>query len=205
MSFWGYGDIAGTWYSRPDAFYRRQPLVVRGRGPRPVGTTEVAEPPTGNQRGRFYLYCRQNGLWPREVAGHDPDTEPRAFDRFCPVRNLSTKFPPTLLIHGTKDTDVPHEQSVVMDRELARHGVPHEFISVPGAGHGLGGVGQCAPLRIYGARHGLLAAILGVTNGYGRRPLARERAMLGGGVGVEDAEAPRGGWPPGRAWIRRSG
>ena len=28
-----------------------------------------------------------------------------------------------------------------MDRELAaRHGVPHELISVPGAGHGLGGV-----------------------------------------------------------------
>jgi dipeptidyl aminopeptidase/acylaminoacyl peptidase len=43
------------------------------------------------------------------------------------------------LIHGTEDTDVPHEQSVVMDRELAHHGVPHEFISVPGAGHGLAG------------------------------------------------------------------
>src|SRR5262249_41813185 len=27
VSFWGYGDIAGAWYSRPDAFYRRQTLV----------------------------------------------------------------------------------------------------------------------------------------------------------------------------------
>jgi dipeptidyl aminopeptidase/acylaminoacyl peptidase len=58
----------------------------------------------------------------------------------CPVRNISARFPPTMLIHGTNDTDVPYEQSVVMDRELARHGVAHEFISIPGAGHGLGGV-----------------------------------------------------------------
>ena len=27
VSFWGYGDIAGAWYSRPDPFYRSQPLV----------------------------------------------------------------------------------------------------------------------------------------------------------------------------------
>jgi len=140
VSFWGYGDIAGPWYSRPDAFYRRQPLVTEAEARAAVGTTEVAEPPARNQRGRFYLYCRQNGLWSKEVAAHDPDTEPKAFDLNCPVRNLSAKYPPTLLIHGTKDTDVPHEQSVVMDRELSRHGVPHEFISVAGAGHGLGGV-----------------------------------------------------------------
>ncbi len=140
VSFWGYGDIAGPWYSRPDSFYRRQPLVTDAEARAAVGTTEVAEPPPGNHRGRFYLYCRQNGLWPKEVTAHDPDTEPKAFDPFCPVRNLSDKYPPTLLLHGTKDTDVPHEQSVVMDRELSRHGVSHEFISVPGAGHGLGGV-----------------------------------------------------------------
>ena len=52
---------------------------------------------------------------------------------------MSAEYPPTLLIHGTNDTDVPHEQSVLMDRELARHRVPHELISVPGAGHGLRG------------------------------------------------------------------
>ena len=149
VSFWGYGDIAGTWYSRPDAFYRRQPLVTEAEARAAVGTTEVAEPPPRNQRGRFYLYCRQNGLWSKEVAAHDPDTEPKAFDPYCPVRNLSAKYPPTLLIHGTKDTDVPHEQSVVMDRELARHGVPHEFISVPGAGHGLGGVDKTLLAGIY--------------------------------------------------------
>jgi acetyl esterase/lipase len=144
VSFWGYGDIAGTWYSRPDAFYRRQPLVTEAEARRAVGTTEVSEPPRGRDRGRFYLYCRQNGLWPKEVAGHDPDTEPNAFDRFCPVRNVSAKYPPTCLIHGTKDTDVPYEQSMLMDEELTRHRVAHGFTSVPGAGHGLGNLDKTA-------------------------------------------------------------
>lgn len=149
VSFWGYGDIAGPWYSRPDAFYRRQPLVAEAEARASVGTKEIAEPPPRNQRSRFYLYCRQNGLWPKEVSGLDPDTEPKAFDRFCPVRNVTGDFPPTLLVHGTKDTDVPHEQSVVMDRELARHRVAHEFISVAGAGHGLGGVDDARVAAIH--------------------------------------------------------
>src|SRR5262249_45444238 len=80
VSFRGYGDIAGTWYSRPDPFYRRRPLVSEAEARAAVGTTMIAQPPPRNQRSRFYLYCRQNGLWPKEVTGHDPDSEPRTFD-----------------------------------------------------------------------------------------------------------------------------
>ena len=46
VSFWGYGDIAAEWYSRPDSFYRQQPLV----------TKEEAEQ---QGSGKLYLYCRQ--------------------------------------------------------------------------------------------------------------------------------------------------
>jgi acetyl esterase/lipase len=149
VSFWGYGDIAGDWYARPDAFYRRELLVAEAEARAAVGRSVIAEPPVGSQRMRFYLYCRQNGLWPREVAGHDPDAEPRAFDGFCPLRNVSRQHPPTLLVHGTKDSDVPHEQSVLMDREFARLGVPHEFISVEGGGHGLGNIDRAKVEEIY--------------------------------------------------------
>src|SRR5262249_31390459 len=105
-----------------------------------VGTEALAEPPQSNKRSRFYLYCRQNGLWPREVTGFDALGKPKSLEPFCPIRHVTEDYPPTMLIHGTIDTDVPHEQSVQMDRELARHRVPHEFISVQGGGHGLGGL-----------------------------------------------------------------
>jgi len=83
-----------------------------------------------------YLYCRQQGLWPKVLTGRDPDEEPRAFDAFCPVRNVTPEFPPTLLIHGTKDTDVPYELSVQMAKELAAKGVSHKFITIRDGGHG---------------------------------------------------------------------
>jgi acetyl esterase/lipase len=139
VSFWGYGDIAGAWYSRPDPFYSRMPLVPKEEAYQAVGQSVISESSGKNNRHRFYLYCRQQGLWPKEVAGHDPDKEPQAFDAFCPVRNVSAKYPPTLLVHGTQDTDVPYEQSKMMAKELDRKEVKHELITVPEAGHGLAG------------------------------------------------------------------
>lgn len=135
VSFYGYGDIAGEWYSRPDPFYNRQPAVSKEEAYRVAGE-EVISDYRGGDRGRFYLYTRQQGLWPLEVAGHDPDKEPRAFDPLCPIRNVTKDYPPTLLLHGDNDTDVPYEQSVMMARELERHGVRHEFIPMVGRGHG---------------------------------------------------------------------
>src|SRR5208283_4915856 len=87
-------------------------------------------------RGTFYRYCRQTGRWPLEVIGYDPQKEPRAFDRYCPIRNLTRHYPPILLWHGDKDTDVPYQQSVEMAAELERKYVEHELVIVPGVGHG---------------------------------------------------------------------
>jgi acetyl esterase/lipase len=139
VSFYGYGDISGAWYSRPDPFYCRQPLVPKEEAYASVGGKAISEAMGQNDRGRFYLYCRQNGLWPKEVVGHDPDTEPEEFDPFCPIRNVTSEYPPTLLLHGDKDTDVPYEQSVMMAEELERVGVEHELITIPDGGHGFDG------------------------------------------------------------------
>lgn len=150
VAFWGYGDVAGDWYSKPDPFYRSaRPLVAKEEAYKAVGGPALSEPPAKNERGKFYLYCRQNGLWPKEVTGHDPDKEPKAFDPFCPVRNVTDKYPPTLLIHGTKDTDVPYEQSDLMAKELSRKQVEHELITVQDAGHGLSGAKPEEVLKIY--------------------------------------------------------
>ncbi len=140
VPFWGYGDVAGAWYSQPDPFYSKQPAVPKDEAYAAVGNEVITSSEGKNNRGRFYLYCRQQGLWPHEVTGHDPNEEPKAFDAFCPVRNVTPNYPPTLLIHGDQDTDVPYEQSVLMDNELARHGVQHELLTVAGGGHGLSGI-----------------------------------------------------------------
>ena len=88
-------------------------------------------------RSKFYLYLRQNGLWTREVTGFEPGKEKSKLDRYCPVRNVTPSYPTALLIHGTEDTDVPYDLSAAMAKELEKHQVVHELVTVPGAGHGL--------------------------------------------------------------------
>jgi acetyl esterase/lipase len=134
VSFYGYGDIAGEWYSRPDPGYLRGPAVSEREAERAVGREPVAQ---GDEVRRFdyYRYARQRGLWPRVVTGHEPDREPRAFDPWCPVRNVTAEFSPTLLLHGDRDEDVPYARSVEMARALESAGVAHELVTLPGLGH----------------------------------------------------------------------
>jgi dipeptidyl aminopeptidase/acylaminoacyl peptidase len=73
------------------------------------------------------------------VTGHDPRSDDCWFDRYCPIRNVSAAFPPTILVHGTADTDVPHEESARLAAAFAEQGVEHEFISLAGVGHGFAG------------------------------------------------------------------
>ena len=49
---------------------------------------------------------------------------------------MTREYPPTLLLHGDTDTDVPYEQSVVMAEALARAGVEHHLLPISGGGHG---------------------------------------------------------------------
>ena len=138
VSFYGYGDIAGDWYSRPDPHYSKEPAVLPEVAYRGVGGPVIAGSSFGelsDQRWLFYLFCRQQGLWPKEVTGHDPHTEPQAFEEYCPVRQITKEYPPTLLLHGDKDTDVPFELSKQMAAVLRQHQVPHRLITLEGLGH----------------------------------------------------------------------
>lgn len=136
VSFYGYGDIVGDWYSQPDPFYCQLPLVSEAESGRFVQGPVIAEPYAGRGKEQFYLYCRQQGLWPHEVGGRDPVADPAFFVPYCPVHNVTADYPPTLLLHGDQDTDVPYAQSVLMAAALARRGLAHELITIPAGEHG---------------------------------------------------------------------
>jgi acetyl esterase/lipase len=138
VSFYGYGHLIGDWYSRPSPHQRHRTQMGEDEARRQVAGPPIADPrEKAGERFEFYRYCRLHGLWPKEVSTWDPHAEPHKFYPYMPVRNVTNEYPPTMLIHGTADTDVPYEQSVLMAKELERHGVEHELVTIPGAEHGL--------------------------------------------------------------------
>jgi acetyl esterase/lipase len=140
VALYGYGDLVGPWLSEPSPHPRHNQKKL---------TREEAEasflgPPVSNAAQRkgnsgFYAYCRQQGIWPREISGWDPRTQLERFVPYLPLRNVTPEYPPTLLIHGDADTDVPYEQSVLMDAELQKQHVEHRLITIKGGEHGFAG------------------------------------------------------------------
>ena len=139
VSFYGYGDIVGDWYAKPDPFYCRKPPVSRAQAYRDIGAAPIAFAEGARAESPIYLYCRQNGLWPNVVGGRDPATDPAFFARYCPIQNIGADYPPTLLLHGDQDTDVPYAQSVIMAEALSARGIAHALVTMRGRGHGFDG------------------------------------------------------------------
>jgi len=138
LSLYGYGEVVGDWYNQPYEPYR-QHLVSKKEAYAVLSPTPLSG--TRNRNGKyrrlkFYMYCRQNGLWPLLVCGHDPELEREAFRPLCALWNVDKCYPPTFLIHGDKDVDVPYEQSVQMSEKLREFGVDHRLVTIAGSGHG---------------------------------------------------------------------
>ena len=150
VSLYGYGDILGDWYTTPSPHPRHNPKkYTEAEAWRAVEGPVVANDRDRKGGGVFYDYCRQNGLWPKMVSGWDPKREAEKFSPFMPVKNVTSQYPPTVLIHGTVDTDVPFEQSTLMAEEFKKHGVPFEFYEIAGGEHGLGGGNRAEIERAY--------------------------------------------------------
>ena len=98
-----------------------------------VGSAELAQ--GGDERRKFYLYCRQRGIWASLVAGRSLAAEPDYIATFCPARHVPADYPPTLLLHGDADNDVPVQQSIQMAQALQAAGVEYELRLLPGEDH----------------------------------------------------------------------
>ncbi len=151
LSLWGYGDLIGEWYSQPSPHKRHHPReITREEALKQVPGSPVSDARLRKGNGAlFYLHCRQTGTWPQAVSGWDPVSESEKFTPYMPVKNVTADYPPTVLIHGTEDTDVPHEQSTMMVEQFKKHGVEHRLFSIANGEHGLGGGDPKAIDRAY--------------------------------------------------------
>jgi acetyl esterase/lipase len=149
VSFYGYGDISGTWVTQPDSFYNDRETITKEQANQALGESENACIPKGSDldgRFDFYIYTRQRGLWAYEISDYDPELNPEWFAAYEPLQNISSEYPPAILLHGESDTDVPFEQSVLMAEAFKNHGVEYEWITNPQWGHvfDLEGLGNTA-------------------------------------------------------------
>jgi acetyl esterase/lipase len=139
LAFWGYGDLLGDWAAAPSPHPRHnQKKISAEEAAQHGGGPAVADSRERKGDGAaIYLHGRQSGEWARLVSGFDPHREPEKIIPFLPVKNVSAKFPPTVLVHGIADTDVPFEQSQLMVREFEKNGIAFELHAVANAEHGL--------------------------------------------------------------------
>ena len=164
MSFWGYGDIAGPWYSRPDAFYRRKPLVTEPRPALPSARQSrgaSARKPTGSLLP----------LLPAERPLVQGGRRPRPRHRAQGVR-LVLPGPQPVSHVPSNPLDPRDEGYRCPSRAVGCHGPRARPATAflmsssrsPGAGHGLRGVDKTFRDRTLRARHGLLAGTFGVSD-----------------------------------------
>ena len=63
-----------------------------------------------------------------------PNSSPELYYKFSVFYHLEN-LPPLCLLHGKDDELVPFNQGVLLDQELARRGMPHEFYDYEGLKH----------------------------------------------------------------------
>ena len=81
----------------------------------------------GNPIGAFW---RSSNM----ISG-SPEENPAAWRLASPIFHIKKDSPPTLILHGTKDTTVDRAQSVELAAKLKQHGVEHRLILIEGIGH----------------------------------------------------------------------
>jgi acetyl esterase/lipase len=143
VSLWGYGDLGAAWTHESSNYARHN--VEQKTTEAEAARVELG-PKISDSRerkgdgGAVYQHARRSGNWARVVSGWDPVTEAEKFRPYMPERNVTADFPPTFLIHGEADTDVPYECSTRMAEQFKKFGVPYRLVSFPDAEHGLPGV-----------------------------------------------------------------
>jgi len=134
VSFYGYGDISANWATSPNKYYCQKDRVPKEIAKNIISNRILTEG-TVHERFLLYLYARQTGEWIQEVTGINPAMDKEEIVNLSPMYRISNDYPPTLLLHGTNDVDVPYEQSVFMRGALIKEGIEAKLITIPNGEH----------------------------------------------------------------------
>ena len=141
-SFSGYCDLVGPWATGPSV----DPDHTKTNLSPEEAAAFTPGPPISNKYERtyditpYYNYWRRHGEWPFALTGWDPVTEKEKYLPYLNDREVTSDFPPTIQVHGTRDLDVNYEQAVQMNDALEKRGVTHQLILLEGANHNLRGI-----------------------------------------------------------------
>ncbi|MFC7681807.1 alpha/beta hydrolase [Paenibacillus sp. GCM10028914] len=134
VSFYGYGDITAPWALEPSTFYCQKDMISKEIA-NSIVSDQIVTNASVEERFLLYLYARQSGNWIQTVTGLDPLLHKEELTKFSPIFNVTKDYPPTLLLHGTSDVDVPYEQSVFMRAALLKEGITTKLITIPNGEH----------------------------------------------------------------------
>jgi len=134
VSFYGYGNILGGWYRMPSRHFNKDTKVPETLARQLIGKEPISAAPIEKRYG-IYLFCRQQGKWLDYVTGLNPLLDSAKLNAYCPAVTADEHFPPTLLLHGDADDDVPYEESVNMAKRLSALGVENKLITIPDGAH----------------------------------------------------------------------
>jgi acetyl esterase/lipase len=130
-AFAGYGDLGAEWYYTPSEFFLQYKNV--DDVPKRLQDNQLFL--SDNEKIDLYIYLRQTGRWPEFVFGKGGIQD--GVKKYSPILSLPKEFPPTVLIHGDNDNDVPISASREMASALASKGIPYQLITPRGFDHDL--------------------------------------------------------------------
>ncbi len=117
-------------------------LMIAGAQDSPVSAVVAIAPPTdlANWGKPNFVITEDSQLAQfAPILGINP-TVPQndiqaLLKQLSPISHINPKYPPTLIVHGDKDTLVPLQQAQVMDQALGKQGIEHKLEVIPGGGH----------------------------------------------------------------------
>jgi acetyl esterase/lipase len=117
-------------------------LMIAGSADSPVRAVAAIAPPTDLAnwgKPNYVLTDNPQMAVFIPALGYDPKGPRSSIEelskQLSPITTVSSKFPPTLIVQGDDDKVVPLQQAQEMNQALAKAGVEHKLVIIPGGGH----------------------------------------------------------------------